>query len=97
MRFGFYMSLLVLFFSACTTAQFAPSLLDKVYEKRRSPEEIEVYKTQIPDKKYIEIGSVHACCGSIDKIVILLREKASQAGGDALISIDAHASQGMSA
>jgi hypothetical protein len=69
-------------------AQFAPSRLGQAYEPRTSPEKIELFRSQAPTRSYKEIGTVSVCCFSPEKSVELLRAKASEQGGDALMSLD---------
>ena len=82
---------------ACITAQFAPSDITRVYPARKAPDQIKVYRTQIPDLKYIEIGSVNACCShDTFDLVEMLKLKAAESGGDAIIGLEAY-HEGMSA
>lgn len=85
-------------FGCATASQFAPSQMAKVYLPRTSAEKIELYRTQAPNKKYEEIGTVNACCGSdTNALIDQLRKKASEHGGDALIGLDIQATGGATA
>jgi len=79
-------------------SQFAPSQVAKVYPSRTSAEKIELFRTQSPSKKFEEIGTVNACCGSdTNDLIDQLRKKASEHGGDALIGLDIQATGGATA
>jgi hypothetical protein len=74
--------------SGCASAQYAPSRLDRVYKARTNPEAVEVYQGSMPTKAFVEIGAVSACCSSdLNSMIALMREKASENGGDALLSL----------
>ena len=76
-------------------AEFAPSQLSQAYKPRTSSEKIELFRTQLPTKKYSEIGTVNACCSVRTNILVdMLRQKASEMGGDALLSLDVNATGG---
>ena len=82
---------------ACSSLSFAPSKVGQTFSVRRAPDKIEVFKTQLPTKKYTEIGSVSTCCsGDSADLVDRLRKKASENGGDALIGIEPFAGGGIS-
>jgi hypothetical protein len=98
-HFRLFLCLTSLFYLfGCTSAQFSPSNVNKTYPSRRSADEIEVYKSQPTNKKFIEIGIVNACCTSnSNKLVDSLREQAANSGGDAIISVEPYAGGGISA
>ena len=83
---------------ACSSAQFAASRVDQVYASRTPPEAIELFRSSQPAKHFIEIGAVSACCSSdANRMIEMLRKKASENGGDALVGLDLHASGGVTA
>lgn len=97
---GFLAFLSCALLSGCVTmAQFAPSKISQNYPKRTPPDQIELYRTQTPVKKYVEIGAVSACCNSVatNKLIDLLRSKASDVGGDAIIGLDIDPTGGVTA
>jgi hypothetical protein len=90
--------LFLLLLSACTSVQFAPSKLNQVYPKRTSPQAIELFRSSSPTKKFFEIGAAAACCsGDANSMIDLLRNQASESGGDALIGLEINAHGGASA
>lgn len=95
MGFSKKMNMLVLLGSlaitACTSVQFAPSKMGQVYPSRTAPDAIELFRSSAPTKKFIEIGSASACCGGSNYVTGILRKKASETGGDALIGLDFYA------
>ncbi|MBN1797746.1 MAG: hypothetical protein JW822_04155 [Spirochaetales bacterium] len=92
----FLIGLTVLLYN-CVSVQFVPSAVSNTFEQRRTAEEIEVYRTKVPDKKYIEIGVVNAT-GSNDTIRLTekLKAEAAENGGDALLELEPYPG-GMSA
>lgn len=83
--------------TGCVTAKFAPADTTKVYPPRVSPRQIKVFRSQVPRRPYIEIGSVHACCSDDPAYLVRkLKEKAAEAGGDAIIDLEPYP-EGMSA
>lgn len=79
-------------------AQFAASKLDAVYPPRTEPKRIEMFRSTLPDKKYVEIGAVSSCCHfEVEKVFEAMRIKAADQGGDALIAIDLDTQGGASA
>jgi hypothetical protein len=84
--------------SACTSIQYVPSRLGYTYPVRTAPAAIELFRSSSPTKKYIEIGAVSGCCSTDANVIIeMLRKKASENGGDALIGLDMRANGGISA
>jgi len=82
---------LSLILAGCVTpeAQFAPAQRDSMYPVRTPPGQIELYRSQSPTKKFTELGAVNACCSHDSNVLIeLLKRKAADVGGDALIGID---------
>ena len=80
---------LLLSLSGCTTtANYAPSNAQQEFAARTAPEKIELYRSQVPSKKYSEIGAVSACCSDSGSLIEKLKERASEVGGDALIGIE---------
>ena len=70
-------------------AQFAPARVGQRYSPRTPASQIEIFRSQMPTKKYVEIGSASACCQiETDKAVDRLRAKAAEQGGDAMIGLD---------
>ena len=93
-------SCLFLVFSGCVTpsAHFAAARTDQGYAPRTAPEKIELFRSQLPSKKYIEIGAVNACCGDdTTAMIAMLRKKAAESGGDALIGLEIDARGGATA
>jgi hypothetical protein len=83
--------------SACVTATFAPSNRTQLYRQKIGQSEIQVYRSQIPQKKFIEIGSVNVCCmGNNWELIDKLKLKAAIHGGDAIIHLEIY-HKGMSA
>jgi hypothetical protein len=81
------LALALLVLSACTSAQFAPSRLDRIYAMKTAPDAVQVFQTTLPTKPFEEIGAVSACCSSdVNEMIALLREKASANGGDAIVA-----------
>jgi len=87
------MTALCLILLGCvTTAEYAPSKFGEIYPVRRAPAGIEIFRSQNPTKKYVEIGSVSVCCDvRMDEAVKRMRQAASEKGGDAIIGLDATA------
>ncbi|MBL7716954.1 MAG: hypothetical protein JNL01_15930 [Bdellovibrionales bacterium] len=83
--------------SGCASAQFSTSKVGSLYAPRRTPEQIEIYQTQGPKKKYEEIGIVYACCGHTDAMVELMKKKAAECGGDAIYSLQDTGAHSMNA
>jgi hypothetical protein len=72
--------------------------MQQTFSERTSPQKIELYQSQAPTKRFMEIGYVNACCSSdSNSLIDLLKEKASENGGDALISIQVNALGGVTA
>lgn len=87
-------ALTAILFSACNTVpQFAPVKAQQSFPERTAPEQIEVFRSQIPSKGFDEIGSVAVCCQLSDMTLKALKEAAAKHGGDALIGLDVN-SQG---
>jgi len=87
-------ALAVFIVSGCVTwhAIFAPAKLDQSFPARTSPESIEIFRSQTPSKEFAEIGTVSVCCKlGMEKSIELMRQEASNKGGDALIALDANA------
>ena len=76
------------FFMGCATAEFAPSKVAQTYQPRKSADQIEVFRTQLPQRKFIEIGSVMAWRGKQETLINLLRQQAAEHGGDAIIGLE---------
>jgi hypothetical protein len=87
--FIFTVLIMSIFLTGCITVNFAPSDMTKEYAPRTTPEKIVIFRTQIPEKKFIEIGSVNAL-GADDSVVNAFRKTAAKRGGDALIKIEAY-------
>ncbi len=84
--------------SSCTIKpSFSPAKMGETFPMSRTPEKIEIFRTQLPAEKYTEIGSISACCGTSEKLMEVLRKKASESGGDAIIGIEPYAGDGISA
>ena len=94
-----FCAVFLIFFSGCVTvAHFAPSMQNQVYAMRTPAEKIELFRTQVPEKKYVEIGAVNVHRNSNVNIQIdALRAKASEAGGDAIIALEIDATVGATA
>ena len=86
----------ILFTMACTHTGFAPSITSKTYPVTKTADQIELFRSQLPTKHYIEIGSVNATGGSTEASVKRLKEKAAANGGEALIGLEPY-SGGMAA
>ena len=67
-------------FVSCSTVRFAPADSQKSFNTRTTAEKVKVFRTQLPKKKFEEIGIVHAA-GAGD-LVLKLREEAAKNGGD---------------
>ncbi len=80
-------SLLAITALGCVHAQYAPADAKVSFSKRTNSDGIKIYRSQLPEKKFTEIGSIHAS-GPADKCIDALRENASEAGGDALIHFE---------
>ena len=74
---------------SCVSVQFVPSAVNNSFDQRRTADEIEIYRTKVPDRKYIEIGVVNAN-GSSDTIRLTekLKTEAAKNGGDALLELE---------
>lgn len=58
--------------------------------KRVPPEQIPLYRTQIPDVPFVERGVVVVSAGrSPEMYTSMMRQQASELGGDAVIDVDA--------
>ena len=80
------------------SAQFAPARTGQSYVSRTPTEKVELFRSQTPTRKYQEIGAVNACCNLDSTTMIeMLRRKASESGGDALIGLEINATGGASA
>ncbi len=76
-------------FACVTTSQFAPVHSTQAFSLRTPAEKIEIFRSQAPTKKYLEIGTVNSCCGGDSNILVeSLRKKASESGGDAIIGLE---------
>lgn len=83
---------------ATTRAQFAPVTMNQTFAVRTPAEKVELFRSQTPTRKFSEIGAVNACCSTDSNLLIdLLREKASQNGGDAITDLEISAPGGASA
>jgi hypothetical protein len=81
----------------CLSVDFAATDSSKTYSSRVSADEIEVYRTQTPDKKFKEIGVVNASYSNdTNELIQALKKKAAENGGDAIIDVEPYPS-GMSA
>jgi hypothetical protein len=81
----------------CLSVDFAATDSSKTYGSRISADEIEVYRTQTPNKKFIEIGIVNASYSNdTNELIQALKKKAAENGGDAIIDLEPYPS-GMSA
>jgi hypothetical protein len=90
----------VLFLAGCVTAtaNFAPARMNETFVNRTPPDKIELFRSQMPSRKYTEIGAVSACCNiGTNHLVELLRAKASEVGGDAIIGLEIDATGSASA
>lgn len=77
-----------IFLSCSTAAQFAPAKMNKSYTSRASKNEIEIFRSRKPRKKYIEIGAVSIIGrGTGQEAADKLREKAAEKGGDAIFDL----------
>ncbi len=88
---------ILLTMTGCVSADFASSKMSVAYPPRTSPENIEMFRTSMPSKKFIEIGAVSACCTYSEELIQALRKKASEVGGDAIVAIDLDATNGATA
>ena len=91
--------IILMLLSACATrTEFAPSISDQKYEVRTPAPKIELFRSQNPIRKFLEIGSVNACCDrDTNALIERLKEEASKNGGDAMIDLDVNAVHGASA
>lgn len=91
-------SLMIIFsFFNCITAQFAPVDTSKTFLQKVNPNEIEVYRSKVPEKDFIEIGIVNASGGNnTNKLIESLKKQAAENGGDAIIDLEPYPG-GMSA
>ena len=101
MKYFCSMSIFAMTLSSCVTgyqSQFAPTQTSKIYAPRTIAEKIELFRSQIPSKKFEEIGTVNSCCSDDTNILIdELKKKAALSGGDALIGLDIQATGGATA
>ena len=68
---------------------FVPAKLGKSYSTHTKAEDIELYRSKLPDRKYSEIGSVTYCCSlNMETTISYLRTKAAESGGDALMGLE---------
>ncbi len=75
--------------AGCAHAEFASSNTQEKFTPSRTAVQIEVFKSQMPAKKYKEIGSVVVCAGGkLSSNVELLKKKAAENGGEALIGLE---------
>lgn len=89
---------LSLFLAGCVSKpSFAPVQVGMAYGVRTPPDKIELFRSQTPDKKFSEIGTIHDCCHVTDQMIQNMREEASARGGDALMSLDLDAQGGATA
>ncbi len=80
----------------CQMTQFAPSRLAQTFPPRTTPESIEVFRSKVPEKKFIEIGAIRDCCGyGVASDLTDIRKKASEVGGDALLDLQIDATGGI--
>ncbi len=75
------------FLTGCASVSFAPADLKKSYAKRTGAQDIKLYRTEQPKGEVIEVGTLNGN-GNPDKIIEYFREKASEQGGDAIISLE---------
>jgi hypothetical protein len=81
----------------CVSVDFAATDSSKTFSSRVSADEIEVYRTQTPNKKFIEIGVVNATYSNdTNELIRALKKKAAENGGDAIIDLEPYPN-GMSA
>lgn len=85
--FGGLLLLIVIFFG-CLTVNFAPANMSKRYEKKVPASSVQIFRTKLPEKEYIEIGSVNINGGSPSQIADAIRKKAAEVGGDAVINFE---------
>lgn len=73
--------------------QFAPSMVGQTYPVRTPADKIELFRSGVPTRKFVEIGAIHGCC-SVDTndMIQMMRQKASESGGDALVGLEIRAS-----
>jgi len=87
----FFSIILIVMFCGCASVEFSPSEMKKTYKSRKSMDDIKVYRTKTPDKTYIEIGVVNArTFDDMNQAVEMLRKKAAENGGDAIIELEPH-------
>lgn len=79
--------LIILFCNACASVSFAPAELQKKYSKKTNPQDIKIYRSELPKGEFIEIGSLSGS-GQDEAIITKFREQASEQGGDAIISLE---------
>ncbi len=89
LRFFTIIFFLFLTISCVVNGHFAASDVSKKYVANKTPDQILVYRSQVPKKKFIEIGIVHVCCSNnAGKLVYALKKKAAYSGGDAIIQLE---------
>lgn len=86
---------LVCSLSACTTAQSSYTPLASGYAARPDSFPVEVFRSGLPDRKFIEVAELdvhleatHFIVYSFNDAEDTLKDQARQAGGDAVINID---------
>jgi len=73
----------------CATAEFAPASLRTHVDSRTKLENIDIFPGQRPNRKFLEVGVATACCSKDpNRLIALLRKKAFENGGDALIDLE---------
>ena len=82
----------LLFISFCLTScmqiSFAPSRQNYSPNKIASADQIEVYRTEIPQKPYSEIGAISVSGGGdLEAKVAKMKAEASNRGGNAIIDL----------
>ncbi len=97
MKCKWILSLAVLVLSACSVFEphvdFAPAMINQTFPARTPVDKIGLFRSQMPTKKYSEIGSVRGCCGNDNNHNIdALRKKAAEMGGDAIVALEIDAS-----
>lgn len=82
--------IIVSFFIACSSPiRFAPSIENDTPMVIASPDQITVYRTDIPDFAYKEIGVVYYPGGSdLEGLMEEIKAEASKRGGNAIIDLD---------
>jgi len=89
LRFSIIILFLFFTLNCVIKGHFAASDANKQYAGKKTPDQILVYRSQVPKRKFIEIGIVHVCCSdNAKKLVYALKKKAAYNGGDAIIHLE---------